>query len=193
MYQDPTRNTVFLDNHDMTRFYSVVNEDFTKFKSGMAMLLTMRGVPQMYYGDEILMAGVDNPDGLVRADFPGGWAGDKVNKFTAEGRTAKENEAFNYVRTLANYRKNTSALQTGKLMQYIPRKGVYTYFRYDSQKTVMITYNGTDKETVADTGYFSERMAGFNSGINVISGEKINNLKQLTLPAKSTLIIELTK
>jgi len=157
------------------------------------MLLTMRGVPQMYYGDEILMAGVDNPDGLVRSDFPGGWAGDKQDKFTAAGRTAKENEAFNYVRTLANYRKNNTALQTGKLMQYIPRKGVYTYFRYDAKKTVMITYNGSDKEATLNTDFFTERMAGFNSGTDVISGKPVTNIKQLTIPAKTTLVIELSK
>ncbi|MES2276690.1 MAG: glycoside hydrolase family 13 protein [Bacteroidota bacterium] len=193
MYQDPTRNTIFLDNHDMSRFYSVVNEDFTKFKAGMAMLLTMRGVPQMYYGDEILMKGISNPDGLVREDFQGGWSGDKKDKFTAGGRDKKENEAFGFVRTLANYRKNTPALQTGKLMQYIPRKGIYTYFRYDAQKTVMIAYNGTDKEATMDTAYFTERMAGFNSGLDVLNGKTITNLKQVPIPAKTTLVIELKK
>jgi glycosidase len=193
MYQDPTRNTVFLDNHDMSRFYSMVNEDFTRFKSGMAMLLTMRGVPQIYYGDEILMKNYSNPDGLVRLDFPGGWAGDKKDKFTAEGRDKKENEAFDFVRTLANYRKNTTALQTGKLMQYVPRSGIYTYFRYDAQKTVMITYNGNDKESTLNTGYFTGRMAGFNSGLDVLNGKTITNLQQLTIPAKTTLIIELKK
>ncbi len=193
LYQDPTRNTIFLDNHDMTRFYSVVNEDFTRYKSGMAMLLTMRGVPQLYYGDEILMKGVDNPDGLVRFDFPGGWAGDKMNKFTAAGRDEKENEAFNYVRTLANYRKKTTALQTGKLMQYIPRNGIYTYFRYDADKTVMICYNGRDKEATTSTDMFTERTAGFTHGTDVISGKAVPDLKQINIPAKTTYIIELTK
>jgi glycosidase len=193
MYQDATRNTIFLDNHDMSRFYSNVNEDFTKFKSGMAMLLTMRGVPQMYYGDEILMKGYSNPDGLVREDFSGGWAGDKKDKFTAVGRDKKENEAFDFVRTLANYRKNTTALQTGKLMQYIPRNGIYTYFRYDAQKTVMISYNGNEEEKALDTGYFTERTAGFKGGVNIITHEKLADVKQLIIPAKTAIIIELTK
>lgn len=193
MYQDATRNAVFLDNHDMSRFYSVVNEDFTKFKSGMALLLTMRGIPQIYYGDEILMKGYSNPDGLVREDFSGGWAGDKKDKFTAAGRDKKENEAFDYMRTLANYRKNTTALQTGKLMQYIPRNGIYTFFRYDAQKTVMISYNGSTKDAVLDTSYFTERMAGFTTGINVITHQTINNLKQVAIPAKTAIIIELSR
>ncbi|MGI4021197.1 MAG: glycoside hydrolase family 13 protein [Janthinobacterium lividum] len=191
MYQDATRNVTFLDNHDMSRFYSVVNEDFNKYKAGMALLLTIRGIPQMYYGDEILMKNFSNPDGLVRLDFPGGWAGDKVNKFVASGRTEKENEAFNFVRKLANYRKNTTALQTGKLMQYIPQDGVYVFFRYDQQKTVMVAYNGNDKSTAVTTDRFAERIAGFTKALNVMSGEQINTINNLNLPAKSITILEL--
>ncbi|MDB5031964.1 glycoside hydrolase family 13 protein [Mucilaginibacter sp.] len=193
MYQDPTRNVVFLDNHDMSRFYSIVKEDFTKFKSGMALLLTMRGVPQMYYGDEILMKNLSNPDGLVRADFPGGWSDDKENKFIARGRNNQENEAFDYIRTLANYRKNTTALQTGKLMQYIPQDGVYVYFRYDTEKTVMVIYNGNDKPANLHTDRFNERVAGFNTAINVITNEHISDIKEVIVPAKTTFVFELKK
>jgi glycosidase len=145
LYQDATRNTIFMDNHDMSRLLSVVNEDFTKYKSAMAMLLTMRGVPQLYYGDEILMKNYSNPDGLVREDFPGGWKGDKDNKFTAEGRSKKENEAFNYVSKLANYRKGTTALQTGKMMQFVPKK-VFMCTSGTMPKTVMIMFNSSEKE-----------------------------------------------
>ncbi len=159
----------------------------------MAILLTMRGIPQLYYGDEILMKGVSNPDGLVRADFPGGWPEDKVNKFTAAGRTDRENEAFNYVKTLANYRKNTSALQTGKLMQYIPEHGVYVYFRYDAQKTVMVVYNSDTTAHDLKTERFSERMAGFNTGTNIITGTALSSLQSIAVPGKTTLVIELKK
>jgi glycosidase len=193
MYQDATRNVVFLDNHDMSRFYSVVNEDFTKFKSGMAMLLTMRGIPQMYYGDEILMKNYSNPDGLVRLDFPGGWPGDKANKFTVGGRTSQENEAFNYVRTLANYRKNTTALQTGKLMQYIPQRGIYVYFRYDAKKTVMVVYNSNETENELNTARFDERMTGFTSARNIITGTTVDTHSGIKIPGKTTLVLELTK
>lgn len=193
MYQDPTRNTVFLDNHDMSRFYSVIKEDISKYRSGMAMLLTMRGVPQMYYGDEILMKNESKPDGLVRLDFPGGWPGDKLNKFTEQGRTEQENDAFNYVRTLANYRKGCSALQTGKLMQYIPQKGIYVYFRYDAQKTVMVIYNSNDKDATLDTDRFTERMTGFTGAKDVISGTQLPSVASIGIAPKSTLVLELTK
>jgi len=192
LYKDATKNTIFLDNHDMSRFLSVVGEDINKYKSGMAMLMTMRGVPQMYYGDEILMKNFSNPDGLVRADFPGGWKADSVNKFTAKGRTAAENDAFNYVRKLANYRKNTTALQTGKLMQFIPAKGIYVYFRYDDKKTVMVVYNSGDKEQSTTTARYAERIKGAKTAKNVITDEVVN-LSDLTIPGKSTLVLELTK
>lgn len=192
LYKDATKNTIFLDNHDMSRFLSVVGEDINKYKSGMAMLMTMRGVPQMYYGDEILMKNFSNPDGLVRADFPGGWKGDKINKFSAAGRTDAENDAFNYVRKLANYRKNTTALQTGKLMQYIPEKGIYVYFRYDDKKTVMIVYNSSDKEQSTTTERYAERIKGAKTAKNVISDEEVS-LSELTIPGKSTLVLELIK
>ncbi|MVN21403.1 glycoside hydrolase family 13 protein [Mucilaginibacter arboris] len=191
LYQDATRNVIFLDNHDMSRFYSVVGEDFNKYKAGMALLLTMRGIPQMYYGDEILMKNFSNPDGLVRLDFPGGWPGDQVNKFTAADRTEKENEAFNYVQKLANYRKNSTALQTGKLMQYIPQNSVYVYFRYDRQKTVMVVYNSNETPSAITTDRFTERTAGFTKALNVMTGEQLNSISNLGLPAKSVTILEL--
>lgn len=190
LYQDPNRNVVFLDNHDMSRVLSMVKEDITAYKSAFAMLLTMRGVAQMYYGDEILMKGYSNPDGLVRSDFPGGWPGDKDDKFVASGRTDKENDAFNYIRTLANYRKKTPALQTGKLMQYIPEHGIYVYFRYDKQKTVMVVYNASDKDQQVSTDRYNERINGAEKARNVVTGDTID-LSKLTVPAKTALVLEL--
>ena len=192
LYQDATRNTIFLDNHDMSRMLSMVGEDMAKYKSAMAMLLTIRGVPQMYYGDEILMKNYSNPDGLVRSDFPGGWKGDSTNKFTAAGRTTGENAAFNYVKTLANYRKATTALQTGKMTQYIPERGIYVYFRYDSAKTVMVVYNSNEQETSTTTARYTEIIKGRVNAKNVITGENMN-IGKLTIPAKSTLVFELLK
>jgi len=193
MYQDATRNVVFLDNHDLSRFYSVIGEDFDDYKSGIAWLLTTRGIPQLYYGTEILMKNFSNPDGLVREDFKGGWAGDKENKFTAQGRTEKENEAFNFVRTLANYRKNNEVLQTGKLMQYVPENGIYVYFRYNADKTVMIIMNTNDTASDVSLKRFSERMNGFTKAVNVISSQQINSLQTINIPAKTTFVLELQK
>jgi glycosidase len=192
MYEDPTRNVVFLDNHDMSRFYSVVGEDFAKYKMGLAWLLTCRGIPQIYYGTEVLMKNYSNPDGKVREDFPGGWPGDKVNLFTAAGRNAQQQEAFTYVSKLAQYRKTHPVLQTGKLMQFIPDAGVYTYFRYnDAGEAVMMVMNSNKDEKTLDTTRFAERMAGFSSGVDVASGMVLADLKTLKVPGRTAWVVEL--
>ncbi|WP_316808440.1 glycoside hydrolase family 13 protein [Pedobacter agri] len=192
LYKNPNTNCIFLDNHDMSRFYSMVGEDFDKYKMGMALLLTMRGIPQMYYGTEILMKNFSNPDGLVRSDFPGGWDGDKKDKFIADGRTNKENEAFNFVKTLANYRKNSPALQSGKLMQFVPEDDIYVYFRYNKtvKGTVMVISNNTEKEKTLNTERFAERITGVTSAKNIISGENVQ-IKEIKVPSKTTLVLEL--
>lgn len=193
-YEDPYRNLVMLDNHDITRFYSIVKEDFNKYKSGMAFILTTRGIPQIYYMTELLGTGNEWPShGNIRKDFPGGWPGDPANKFTAAGRTPQENEAFNYARTLIRYRNTTTALQTGKLMQFVPVDGVYTYFRYDAAKTVMVMLNTANKEMEVDTKRFAERMQGFTRAVNVVTGEAVTNLSKLRLGKNSPLVLELQR
>jgi len=193
LYQDASRNNIFLDNHDISRFVSVVNEDMTKYKSGIALLMTLRGIPQLYYGTEVWMKNFANPDGLVRLDFKGGWKGDKENKFSESGRNAKENEAFDYVKKLANYRKTASALQTGKLMQFVPEDGVYVFFRYDSLNTIMVMYNGNEKAQDVKLERFSERLNGFKTATEIISRKKLNKLDSVNLPAKTAWIFELGK
>lgn len=190
VYEDPTRNVVFLDNHDLSRFYSVVGEDFNKYKSGLAWLLTTRGIPQLYYGTEILMKNFASPDGLVRDDFPGGWEKDKKDKFIAGGRTSKENEAFNYLKTLANYRKNNPVLQTGKMMQFIPEDGIYVYFRYNDTKTVMVIMNSNTTEKTISTDRYHEKILNAKTGLDIVSNQLID-LQRIKLPALTTLILVL--
>ena len=194
VYVDPAKLVTFLDNHDTDRFLSVIGDDVAKYKMGLTWLLTTRGIPSMYYGTEILMKNFKDPsDAEVRRDFPGGFAGDKENKFEAAGRTDKENDAFNFVKMLANYRRVTPALHSGKLMQYLPQNGTYVYFRYDANKTVMVATNSTDKEISLDTARFAERMTGFTSAKNVLTGEQISDLKMVKLPAKTAVVLELGK
>lgn len=193
VYKDPMQNVVFLDNHDLSRFYSVIGEDLEKYKMSIGWLLTTRGVPQWYYGAEILMKGMANPDGWVRMDFPGGWPGDKVNKFTAAGRTAQENETFNYVRALANYRKNSSAIKTGKLMQFVPEDWVYTYFRYDDKQTVMVVMNTSKDERTIDPKRFEERTKGFTKGKDVIDASVKDLSQSWKIPGETIWVLELAK
>ncbi len=192
VYEDPSKLVTFLENHDTDRYFSVIGDDFRKYKMGVTWLLTTRGIPHWYYGTEILMKNFKNPsDAEVRRDFPGGFPGDRENKFTAAGRNREENEAFNFVKSLANYRKATPALQTGQLTQYLPQNGIYVYFRYDQAKTVMVATNSTDAEIDLDMSRFTERTAGFSRATDVLTGEMLIELKLVKLPARTARVLEL--
>lgn len=191
MYKDPMKQVIFLDNHDLARFYSVIGEDTAKYKIALSWLLTFRGIPQLYYGAEILMTGFTNPDGWVRLDFKGGWPGDKENKFTAAGRTEKENAIFNHIRTLAQFRKKSTALQTGKLMQFVPEDGVYVYFRYNGNQTIMCIMNTQSEAKTIEGSRFLERTAGFSRGVDIPTGTTIPITGSITLRPLSMLVLEL--
>jgi neopullulanase len=191
IYPDPNRNLTFLDNHDMTRFFLSVGKDLNKFKMGLAFLLTTRGIPQLYYGGEILMDGDGGYHPNVRKDFPGGWPGDQMNAFTKEGRTKEQNEAFDYMRTLLSWRKSTSAIHNGKLVHYIPEDNIYVYFRFNEQQTIMVVLNGNDTVKTLDTKRFEENMKGLGKATNVMTKSAVADLKTLQLEAQSALILEL--
>jgi glycosidase len=192
VYQKPMNQVVFLDNHDMSRFLSQVGEDVDKLKMGIAWLLTTRGIPQLYYGTEILLNGVSNPDGLVRGDFTGGWKEDSKNKFTPQGRSDKENEVFNWTKTIANFRKTSPAIKTGKLMQYVPEDWVYTYFRYDAKQSVMVVMNTSNDEKTIKPERFAERTAGFTKAKNINAGWTADlTVPEWKVPGKTIWVLEL--
>ena len=191
LYKNPWRNCIFLDNHDLSRWFSVVNEDIEKDKIGFEWLLTSRGIPQMYYGDEVLMKGYTNPDGNVRLDFPGGWNGDELNAFTGAGLSDDAKSVQQLIQTLANYRKTSPALSKGKLMQYIPKDGLYVYFRYTNAQTVMCVMNTSDNEMPVHFKDYTERTDGFASGINILTNEAVAST--FSMPAHRMWIVELKK
>ncbi len=188
----PNHNMVmnFLDNHDIDRYSNTVKRDVAKYKMGLAMLMTSRGYPQLYYGTEIMMDGIPGSYEGYRYEFPGGWPGDKRDAFTVVGRTAEESEIFNYTKALLNYRKNNPVLQTGKMLQFIPGNGLYVFFRYNAEKTIMVIANNNDINTPLSTARFNEILKEKTVGTDIISG-KVYELGDIDVPAKSVLILEL--
>ena len=177
----------------MARFFSVVGEDVEKYKSSLSWLFTCRGIPQLYYASELATTGFTSPsDGYVRQDFPGGWKDDKVNKFEAGGRTEKDNSIWNHVYALANFRKNSSALTTGKMMQYVPVDGVYVYFRYDANQTVMVVMNTAKVDKIISFNDYLERTKEFTSYTNIITKKK-EVIKDFTVGSYKTVVQELNK
>lgn len=155
----------------------------------MNLLFTLRGIPQLYYGTELWMKNFKDPnDGMVRLDFPGGFPSDEKDKRMASGRDQTENNAFNYVKTLANFRKTNTALQTGKMMQWLPNDGLYVYFRYDQGSTVMVVMNTANKEKTVSLSNYEERTKGFNAFTDVITGQKGGATLQLS-PMESKVLL----
>lgn len=194
LYSNPMNIVVFADNHDGDRFFSKVQQDIRKFKLGMVFLMTVRGIPQLYYGDEILMTGTEHKShGDIRKDFPGGWPGDKNSAFTEQGRTPLQREAFNFMRRLLNWRKNNEVVQSGEFTQYIPENGVYVYFRYNEKGAVMVMLNNAEEDREVDLSRFEENLKGYTKGRSVLTRKLFGNLDTIIVPAKSPVIVELIK
>ncbi|MEN8116603.1 MAG: glycoside hydrolase family 13 protein [Bacteroidota bacterium] len=192
-YPDAENLTIFPDNHDMSRFYVQVGENVDLLKMGVAFFLTTRGIPQIYYGTEILMRHDGGEHGDIRADFPGGWEGDKINSFTGEGLSDAAKDMQQYVANIQNWRKTATAIHKGKLMHFIPEDATYTYFRYTDDEAVMMVMNKNNKDKTVKTDRFKEVIAGYTSGKDIISGKQISDISEVTVPAKSAMIIELSK
>ena len=191
LYADPYNLVIFADNHDMSRFYTQVNEDYGLFKMGMAYILTMRGIPQIYYGTENLMSNPgSDAHGVIRSDFPGGWQGDEVNAFTGEGLSELQQEALDYLKTILNWRKTKECIHSGDLIHYNPLNGVYVYFRFNNDEKVMVVMNKNENSAKPDMKRFLELPLDQTNCLDVISGKEyfIDNLE---VPARSVLILEL--
>jgi neopullulanase len=189
VYSDPYHHVIFLDNHDLDRFYATVNYDLKKMKAALGMLFTMRGIPSLFYGTEVLLR-KKGPHGLIREDMKGGWKEDSVNVFTAKGRTAEENEAWNYIQTLALWRQQNTAVN-GKMMQFIPQDGVFVYFRYSGSQKVMVVYNSNKERKELTLKRFDEMMNGAVSAKNVVTAITTPLQQSMEIPAGELLILEL--
>jgi glycosidase len=187
-YPNPNSLVVFADNHDIKRFYSLVNEDIGLFKLGMAFILTTRGIPQVLYGTEILKTGESH--GKIRSDFPGGWAGDTVNAFTGEGLSAKQVEAMEFMRKLLMWRKSTKTLPGSKLMHFVPHDEVYIYFRYNEAGKMMVVLNKNEAAKQISLSQYADMLGTAKVGKDILTGKDISLTGELSIPAKSPLIIE---
>lgn len=190
---DPDNVLIFLDNHDLGRFMQKEETDLRRYKQAIAFLLTTRGIPQIYYGTEILMAGKKGEgDGVIRRDFPGGWSGDPKNAFTPEGRTALQNEAWDYMKKLLNWRQRSEAVTDGVLIHYTPDKsGCYVYARVKDNKTVLVLMNGTDRDQTLEMDRFHEVVKPHTSGRDVVTNASIPLDTAVSIPARGVYILEL--
>ena len=191
VYANPMNLLTFLDNHDTSRFAQTdeMAKNLKRYKQAMVFLLTTRGIPQIYYGTEILMTGDKGKgDGDLRKDFPGGWQGDTRNCFAKNGRTALENEAFEFTRQLLNWRKGNQVIGKGSLKHYSIQNGVYVYQREFNGKSVVVIMNGTDDSKELDLTPYQEILPRENA-FDVLTGKNVDLSKRLRLDGRENLIL----
>jgi glycosidase len=194
VYENPSNILIFANNHDTQRLAHDLKGDFAKQKMVMALLATMRGVPQLYYGDELGFVSEDGTTGhsQERIDFPGGWKHDRINLFERRGRSAAQRDLFDYTSRLMNWRKGSKAVTQGSLLHYRPENdNVYVYFRYVKKEAVMVVINNGKSNYSVDWNKYQEISSKFASSVrNVITGETILKNSYVMVPGQSAAIFE---
>jgi len=192
VYADPYNLVVFHDNHDMSRMLTALGERQDLDRMALAFVLTTRGIPQIFYGTEVLMSNKGTEDhGIIRSDFPGGWPGDRKNAFTGEGLSSDERAMQQYLRKLLQWRRTAPAIRDGKLTHYVPTDDVYVYFRHDAAQNIMVILNNGDAARTVETQRFKESIGSALTGTDVLSGQSHELVKGVAVPAHSATILEL--
>ncbi|MBT0586453.1 cyclomaltodextrinase N-terminal domain-containing protein [Alteromonas sp. SM 2104] len=192
LYGDPYNLVVFADNHDMSRVMTQFDDDQALMKMAMSVILTTRGIPQVFYGTEIGMSHPGTDDhGLLRADFPGGWPGDAVNAFTQQGLSPQQRQLQAYFKALLNFRRSSPAITHGEMTHYAPNDGVYVYFRHEGDDIVMVALNKNAQEVALPTARFEQFLSQKSILNNVLKNEQQPIGDHVLLDAKSTQIFTL--
>ena len=192
VYHDLDNMMIFTNNHDTTRIGDVINRNPGRAKIWLAMLATMRGIPQVFYGEEMMLCSADlrQGHGGLRIDFPGGWAGDKTNLLTAEGRKGQHKELFDFSARLFNWRKDKEVIHNGQTMHFMTRDNTYAYFRYNDDEAVFVYINNSGETKNIPWSNYAEIGATLKDGRCVISGEQVvvdNNTK---VAPHSVIVVE---
>lgn len=192
LYADPKNVLAFLDNHDTDRFLGE-GQDSLALKQGLALLLTINRIPQIYYGTEIMMNGTKAiTDGYVRKDFPGGFPGDERNAFTKEGRSKAENSMYNWLKKVLHWRQGNDVIIKGTQKQFIPYNGVYVMHHEYAGKHVLVVLNGTKKAAKLENKRYAECIPAGTIAREITSGRKydLGPDNSLSLSPRQTLILE---
>lgn len=193
IYPDAGNLVLFDGNHDTPRIASALNDDPALVRMALAYVLTMKRIPQIYYGSEVLLASPKRHDAFdaFRADFPGGWAGDKINAFTGAGLSAEQASLQSWLRTLLKWRKTQTAIHQGELRHYLPEEGTYVYFRFDAKSKVMVVFNKSDRERILKTERFREVLPVNANGTDIFNQQKIDLSQTLHVAPRSVLILQI--
>lgn len=193
LFPNPQKILTFLDNHDTDRFLLEVPKDLGWWKQALTFLLTSRGIPQLYYGTELLMHGKkEGSDGYVRLDFPGGFPGDQINAFTPEGRTTMQNEAHDFLAKVLNWRKGKAneVIAKGTLKHFMPTNGVYLYERRLGDKQIIIMLNGNDNDNTIEMDRYKEILPIGTTMHDMLTNSSVTIDDEMTLAPRAIYILE---
>ena len=189
LYDDPSRHLTFADNHDMDRIFHVVGQDMERFQLAMAFLVTTRGIPQIYYGTELLMAG-SGEHGVIREPVPGGWDGDRRDAFTEDGRTDAENAAFDFLQTLLQWRADHPAITEGDMTHFVPDDSVYVYGRSAGDEHVVVVLNNNNQPASVQLDRYQEVATNCPTGTDVVSGGDVTLDGAIEVDARTPLVVD---
>ena len=210
VYHDLSKMLIFPGNHDTARIGDMVRKDPRALKIAMTMMATMRGIPQIFAGDELMFVS-SRPDNVgdhpgLRVDFPGGWEGDEIDLFTAEGREAQTHntdglkvekgqaaDLFNYVSRLFQWRKTADVIHNGKTMHFMTRDNTYAYFRYNDEAAVFVYINNNLEPVNVPWSYYSEITEGLQGGVDVLTGESVEISDATVVAPKTALVVEFNR
>ena len=205
LYPDVNNLLIFVGNHDTDRIGDVVGKNPKKLRLAMTLMATMRGIPQVFAGDELMMVSADRSQGHggLRVDFPGGWPGDKMNLFTHEGREAQRLNTdgkavypgqaellFDYVSRLFNWRKTAEVIHTGRTLHFITRDNTYAFFRYNDSKAVFVFINNSEEDKTIPWSYYSEISEGLKEGTDVLTGTTVTISDSTKVAPESAIVVE---
>ena len=190
LYPNPNSVLAFIENHDTDRFLGN-GRDSLMLKQALALLLTVRRIPQLYYGTEIMMNGTKEvTDGNVRKDFPGGFPGDTHNAFTREGRTQAEQQMFGWLSRLLHWRQGNQVITRGTMKQFIPFNGIYVIARQLDARTVLTVLNGTTKAATMSVSRYAEVIGSTARAKDILTGRYYDLTKDLQLKPRQSLVLE---
>lgn len=193
VYPDAGQLMLFADNHDTTRLMAAVKGDEALWRMGMVFVATAPRIPQFFYGSELGWYGPDpRNDGVLRADFPGAWAGDAKDAVSGRGLSPAELRTQSWVRHLFNWRKGQALVHHGQTRQYMPRDGAYVFFRFDPLRRgrLMVVMHKGDTAMMLKLDRFAEMVQPGRAARDVFSGERFTLGDSLTVPARGFRILE---
>lgn len=192
VYHDLSNMMIFAGNHDMNRIGDTIGKNPKRAKLAMTLMATMRGIPQIFYGDEMMFCSKDLSQGHggLRVDFPGGWQEDKVNLFSSEGRTGLHKELFDYSQRLLQWRKGKEVIHNGQTMHFMTRDNTYAYFRYNDVEAVFVYINNSGETKRIPWSNYAEIAASLHDGVDVLSGEPTTVSDATEVGAHEALVVE---